>query len=50
MNSGSNQTKATVDVTGTPEQTKKVIILVDSIVKHDRGFDLSHTVENARCM
>ena len=35
MNSGSNQIKATVDETDTPEQTKKVIIMIGSLVKHD---------------
>ena len=43
---GNNRPNATAWKDDTPEQIKKVIILGDSIVKHVRGYDISHSLEN----
>ena len=41
-----NRLKDTARKDNASEQTKKVIILGDSIVKNVRGYDLSHSLEN----
>ena len=43
---GNNRPNATAWKVDTPEQTKKVIILSDSIVNYVRGNDLSHSLES----
>ena len=43
---GNNRPNATAWKVDTPEQTKKVIILSDSIVNYVRGYDLSHSLES----
>ena len=45
---GNNRSNATAWKDDTPEQIKKVIIQGDSVVKHVRGYDLSHSVENCK--
>ena len=45
---GNNHPNATSRKDDTPEQTNKVIILGDSIIKHVRGYDLSHSLENCK--
>ena len=43
-----NRHNATAWKDDTPKQTNKVIILGDSIVKHVRGYGLSHSLENCK--
>ena len=45
MKLANNRPNVTAWKDDTPEQTKKVIILGDSIVKRVRGYDLSHSLE-----
>ena len=45
---GINRPSATAWKDDTPEQTKKAIILGDSIIKHVRWYDLSHSLENSK--
>ena len=45
---GNNRPNATARKDDTPEQTKKVIILGGSIIKHVRGYDLSHSLEDCK--
>ena len=45
---GNNQPKATARKDDTSEQTKKVIIVDDSIFNHVRGYYLSHPLENCQ--
>ena len=45
---GNNRPNAIAWKDETPEQTKKVIILGDTIVKSITGYDFSHSLENCK--
>ena len=45
---GDNRPKATAQKNDTPEQRKTLIILGDSVIKHIRGYDFLHLLENCK--
>ena len=45
---GDNRPNATAQKNDTPEQRKTLIILADSVIKHVRGCDFLHSLENCK--